>query len=158
MTAEDARIHTRYSTWASRRLLDAALALPPDDARKDLGVSHKSVMETLGHIHMADRAWLYRVLGDTMPQPTEALEIEWPRIREAWEKYAASLTDDMMARAIGYKDMAGNFHTSKIWQIVLHVVNHATLHRGQVMAMMRQLGVKPPQTDLMYFYREQKIN
>jgi uncharacterized damage-inducible protein DinB len=46
---------------------------------------------------------------------------------------------------------------SPIWQIVLHLVNHATLHRGQVMAMLRQLGAVPPPTDLMVYYREQKI-
>ena len=40
------------------------------------------------------------------------------------------------------------------WQIVMHVVNHATLHRGQAMGMLRQMGMAPPHTDLMMFYRE----
>jgi uncharacterized damage-inducible protein DinB len=39
-------------------------------------------------------------------------------------------------------------------QIVLHVVNHATLHRGQVMGMLRQMGTAPPNNDLMNYYRE----
>jgi uncharacterized damage-inducible protein DinB len=137
--------------------LDAALALPPEDAQKDLGSSHKGVLDTLNHIHMADRAWLYRVLGDTMPQPSETLQVEWPKIQEGWEKWAAALTDADMTHAIAYKDMKGNMHVSPIWQIVLHLVNHATLHRGQVMAMFRQLGVAPPPTDLIFYYREQKI-
>lgn len=157
MTAQDARTHIRYSGWASKRLLDAALKMEPEAAAKDMGSSHKGVLDTLNHIHMADRAWLYRVLGDTMEQPKEALEIEWPKIQERWKQWAEALKDEEMTRAIGYKDMKGNFHVSPIWQIVLHLVNHATLHRGQVMAMMRQAGVAPPSTDLIFYYREQKI-
>ena len=38
------------------------------------------------------------------------------------------------------------------WQIVMHVVNHATLHRGQIVGMLRQLGVKPPTTDIVFHY------
>ena len=36
----------------------------------------------------------------------------------------------------------------------MHVVNHATLHRGQAMGMLRQMGIEPPHTDLLYYYRE----
>jgi uncharacterized damage-inducible protein DinB len=157
MTAKEAQIHFQYSTWASARLLEAALKLSPEDANKDLGCSHKGVLETLNHIHMADRSWLFRVLGETMEQPTEALEVEWPKIQKKWEEWVDALKDEDMTRAIAYKDLKGNFHVSPIWQIVLHVVNHATLHRGQVMAMFRQLGQAPPPTDLIFYYREQKI-
>ena len=41
------------------------------------------------------------------------------------------------------------------WQIVMHVVNHGTLHRGQIVGMLRQLGVKPPATDIVFYYYEQ---
>ena len=47
----------------------------------------------------------------------------------------------------------GDPFETPLWQIVLHVVNHATLHRGQVMAMLRQLGIPPPPTDLISYYR-----
>ena len=43
-----------------------------------------------------------------------------------------------------------------IWQIVMHVVNHGTLHRGQIVGMLRQLGVKAPATDIVFYYYEQK--
>ena len=41
---------------------------------------------------------------------------------------------------------------ASVEQIVLHLVNHGTLHRGQVMGMIRQLGIVPPGTDLMHYY------
>ncbi len=154
MTTEDARTHLRYSGWASRRLLDAALQLPAEQIERDLKVSHKGVLGTLNHIHMADRAWLYRVLGEPMEQPQGSIEVEWSQIQRRWEEWCDSPAAADLDRVISYKDMKGNAHRSALSEIILHLVNHATLHRGQVMAMMRQLGVAPPPTDLIFYYRE----
>jgi uncharacterized damage-inducible protein DinB len=154
MTTEDARTHLRYSGWASRRLLDAALQLPPDDLHRDLKVSHKSLFETLNHIHFADRIWLCRVLGEPYEPAQGALEVEWPKLQRRWEEWADSPGAADLDRIIFYKDLKGNSHQAPLWQIILHLVNHATLHRGQVMAMMRQLGAVPPPTDLIFYYRE----
>ena len=156
LTAAELRTHLRYSTWASRRLLDAVLSLDPEQQRRDLGSSHKGLLDTLGHIHLADRIWLTRIQGQDYQPASDPIEVDWPRIQTAWEQWADSLTDPGVTRMVAYWDMKGNPYETPVWQICLHVVNHATLHRGQVMAMLRQLGVPPPATDLIYFYREQK--
>ena len=155
MTAAEARRHLAYSTWASKRILNAAQALPDDQRDRDLGASHKGVMHTLHHVVMADRNWLHRVLA-TPPPDAGRIEEEWPRLWKQWEDLAASWSDADLDRVIEYRDLKGNPHSSLLKEIVMHVVNHATLHRGQVMAMLRQLGVVPPPTDLIFFYREQK--
>ena len=67
-----------------------------------------------------------------------------------------SLTDQDLDRTITFKMLNGNPAEAPLTHVVLHVVNHATLHRGQVVAMIRQLGVKPPATDLIGYYRELK--
>jgi uncharacterized damage-inducible protein DinB len=159
MTADEARNHLRYSTWASRRLLDAALALDPELLHRDLGVPNKSVHGTLAHILMADRVWLARVSRRVLANPqeqTESVEAEWPRVQEQWGALAESWADADLSQVIEYKDLKGNPYATPLWQIVLHVVNHATLHRGQAMAMLRQVGVAPPPTDLIFYYREQQ--
>ena len=73
---------------------------------------------------------------------------------QKWISWADTLTDADIERVIEYKALDGKPLRTPLWQIILHVVNHATLHRGQAMAMLRQLGVKPPGTDLIYYYRE----
>ncbi len=159
MTADEARKHIRYSTWASRRLMDAALALDAEQRHRAMNVSHKSVHDTLAHILMADRIWLARVSGRVLSNPmeqTEAVEAEWPRVQQQWEALADAWNEADLVRVVVYKDMKGNPYETPLWQIVMHVVNHATLHRGQVMAMFRQLGVAPPPTDLIFYYREQQ--
>ncbi len=154
MTAEEARNHLRYSRWASSKLLDAAQQLDPEQLHREMNVSHKSIFSTLAHIHLADRVWIERVTGEKMEQP-EPLELAWPQVHKRWEEFLAGIKDSDLTRVIHYTDSRGNPYDSALWQIVLHVVNHATLHRGQVMAMFRQIGVAPPHTDLIFYFREQ---
>jgi uncharacterized damage-inducible protein DinB len=161
MTAEEARTHIRYSGWASRRLLDAAEALTEEQRTKSMGVSHGSIQETLGHIYFADRIWYKRTVEPelTMPPMTdmsslEAITLDWPNLQMKWEAWAETLTDQDMERMVQYKMMSGMAMESPRSHIVLHLVNHATLHRGQVVGMLRQLGVKPPITDLIFYLRD----
>lgn len=156
MTADEIRDHVRYSHWASRRLWDAVMKLAPDQQQRNLSVSHNSVLETLSHVYWADRAWLLRIRGEEMNTNLEPIESGWPVIQKGWEDWAAPLTDEGAARVVHYKNLKGDPSQTPVWQIVLHVVNHATLHRGQVMGMMRQLGGTPPPTDLIFYYRERQ--
>ncbi len=154
--------HLDYTLWASSKLLDAATRLTPDQISLDLKVSHTSVLATLQHIYYADRTWLARLTGrqipfaDPDPGPSlEDLKEDWPRAIAGLRAYVESSTDldaDLTATRLN-----GATFTCARWKIILHVVNHATLHRGQVMAMLRQLGQVPPATDLFYFYLQQNV-
>lgn len=157
MTAEEIRLHILYSGWASRKLLDAALALPEELQHRDFGVSHKSLFGTLEHIFFADRIWFARTVDPRVLESEEPLAVAWPRLQQRWEDWAAGLTAQDIVRVVDYKDLKGNQHYTPVWQIALHLVNHATLHRGQAMGLLRQLGVAPPPTDLIFYYREIKV-
>jgi uncharacterized damage-inducible protein DinB len=158
MTPAEAILHLRYSGWASRRLMDAARALPSDDLHRPLGVSHQSILGTLGHVYWADWIWCSRVVDPNVPRLAEVtfevLEEDWRVIQGKWEQWAEGIDAEGLARKIVYHGRDGNACQNEVWKLVLHVVNHATLHRGQVMGMLRQVGVKPPATDLLYYYRE----
>jgi uncharacterized damage-inducible protein DinB len=54
---------------------------------------------------------------------------------------------------VSYRDLKGNPWRTPLWQIVLHVVNHATHHRGQAAGFLRALGHAPPPLDLIAYYR-----
>jgi uncharacterized damage-inducible protein DinB len=155
--------HLRFSAWASARLLDAAAAVPAADARRDQGASFGSLEATLAHIFGADRIWLERI---TMPQPRltlrdadedqsiRALQLAWPAVHQGWIDWASSAGDQQACRVVRYQNLEGAWFATAAWQIVLHVVNHASYHRGQVVTLLRQLGYAPPRTDLIAFYRE----
>jgi uncharacterized damage-inducible protein DinB len=161
MTAAEARTHIRYSGWASRRLLDAAAALTEEQRTKPMGVSHESIQGTLGHIHFADRVWYKRTVEPELTMPSvdelssaEAITVDWPALQSKWEAWSDSLADRDLERVVIYKMLNGTSAESPASHVVLHLVNHATLHRGQVVGMLRQLSVKPPVTDLIFYLRD----
>jgi len=157
MTPAEIRTHLKYSTWASQRLLDAAKKLNPDDLTRNVGVSHQSILGTLSHIHFADRIWYSRVVDPNEPVIRESdlatLEKEWLAIQQKWEAWAEKVQDADLRRMIATKSLDGIPYEVATEKTVMHLVNHDSLHRGQVMAMIRQLGIAPPATDLMMYYR-----
>jgi uncharacterized damage-inducible protein DinB len=159
MTPDEIRTHLKYSTWASQRLLDAARKLNSDDLTRNVGASHSSILGTLSHIHFADRIWYSRVVDSSEPviresdQPT--LEREWPAVQQKWEAWADTVQAADLTRLVPCKSPDGLAYEIAAEKAVLHLVNHNSLHRGQVMGMIRQLGIAPPPTDLMMYYRLQ---
>jgi uncharacterized damage-inducible protein DinB len=159
--ADTLRTHLDYTTWATARLLAAAAELSPEERTRDLGTADKSVVGTLAHIFAADRVWMARIHGRPpgkfiTPEDRDLalLQREWPALLEVWKQWAAGLTDESPATVISYQDTKGNSYSSPLWQIVLHVVNHGTHHRGQVSGFLRAMGRVPPPLDLIAYYRE----
>lgn len=154
-------MHLDYSAWASQRLLDAAAELTEDELNRDFGTSEHSVLGTLVHVFAADRVWLYRLAGGENPgfvsdadRSFAVLENDWPAIHERWRIWAAELTDEAALAPLEYRDMKGNPYCQPVWQLVFHVVNHGTHHRGQVSGFLRAMGKTPPPVDLIHYYRQ----
>ena len=161
MTAQEARTHIQYTAWASRKMLDAVESLPESERTKENGVSHKSILGTLTHTYWADRVWYIRAVDSTMtmPQPGSSLTLdqlkqEWNDLLDRWQAWADKLTDSDLERVVHFTMLNGSPGAMPLVALLLHVVNHATLHRGQVMGMIRQLGIAPPATDFLFFYRD----
>lgn len=158
--ADTLRLQLDYSTWASLRLLDAAANLTPEELTRDFKTADKDVIGTLAHTFAADRVWLARVKGET-PGPfitpedrrLEVLQSDWPALHERWKLFAEPLSDQNVLEVISYKDTKGNSWQSPLWQILLHLVNHGTHHRGQVSGFLRAMGRTPPPVDLIAYYR-----
>jgi uncharacterized damage-inducible protein DinB len=156
MTSAEALLHLRYSAWASRKVMEAVRALPEADFQKPVGVSHGSLQGTLAHILYADWIWFTRVVApiEEPGQTREALERIWPELQDKWVAWAEGASDEEMDRVVEYESRLYGQMARPVWQILLHVVNHATLHRGQAMSMLRQMGIDPPHIDFMNFYQE----
>ena len=149
------RMQLDYSAWATQRLLDVAAKLPPEELTRDFQTADKCVLDTLAHIYAGDRMWLSQVLGApraTFVDPEDCdltlLQTEWPTLHQRWKLWMRDFSDaDVAEKKIVFEDMHGNPYTKPVWQIVLHLVNHATHHRGQASAVIR-----------IRFYRERARN
>ena len=103
--------------------------------------------------HVSRRQLAYFVVPSSSElERLTVLQHEWPALLARWQAWGDALQDASVA--VTYKDLQGNPHTTPLWQIVLHVVNHATHHRGQAAAMIRAMGHTPPPLDLIRYYRE----
>lgn len=161
MTPEILRSQLQYKHWQTRRLLDAVRALPADVYESTRGSSHGGIKGTLEHIYGSDLVWIRRIGGVpttradiVFPETLPALETSWLQLLADWQQWAASMPDQKWDAKLDYRLFNGSEWSTPLWQIVLHVVNHGTLHSGQVVTMLRQAGITPPQTDLIFFYRE----
>ncbi len=160
ISAGTLRTHLDYSEWASRRLVDAAAQLTPDELARDFQTADRSVLGTLVHVYAADRLWLSRFEGGPLAgfindadSSLQALQNDWPLLHERWKQWGAGLTDEKVLAPLAYSDMKGRPWNQPLWQLVMHVVNHGTHHRGQVSGFLRTMGHAPPALDLVHYYR-----
>ena len=162
MTLQDLRTMLDYHYWARDRLLDALEAVAPEQLTRDLGSSFKSIHETIVHTYSAEWAWHSRWQGTS---PTALLPADqFPdlaAVRSAWIELEAKLRtfvdglgENGVERVFEYKLLSGQAGATPFWQMLQHVVNHASYHRGQVTTMLRQLGAAPAKPmDMIAFYR-----
>lgn len=161
MTKADIVTLFDYDAWATGRILDVVGALSDEQYTKDLGSSFESVQSTLVHIYGADRLWLDRWLnrddGSGLQKemlPVETLKSRWADLRKELGAFLQSLTEDQLQSPLTYTDTKGRTHSQLLVQQLQHAVNHSTYHRGQVAAMLRQLGAQAVNTDLITYHRQ----
>jgi uncharacterized damage-inducible protein DinB len=149
----------RYSAWATDRILDSTASTPAEELHRDLGNSFGGVYGTLVHIYQGDAIWFDRLTDKPTTllsnyDPGTELPTRWRALHGRYVSWAENLGYAGWDRVVSYKDTKGNPYETPVWQIVLHVVNHATYHRGQIVTMLKQLGRSVVCTDLIVYYRE----
>jgi len=159
VSVDTLRLQLDYSAWASQRLMDAAAKLSPEELTRDFKTADKTVLDTLVHIYAADRIWLARVMAEpraTFIDPADRdltlLQTEWPALHQRWKLWLRDFNDDDVLRLIAFKNIKGLAYSQPAWQIILHLVNHGTHHRGQVSGFLRTMGYTPQPLDLMAYY------
>jgi uncharacterized damage-inducible protein DinB len=164
MTSQALQSLIDYHYWARDRVLDATAALDIEEFVRPRGSSFSSIRDTLAHTYFAEWVWYSRWQGQfptEMPSATQfenldALRRRWAELEVQFRAFTAPMSDQDVARVLEYRLFSGVTSTAPIWQMVQHVVNHASYHRGQVTTMLRQAGVSAPKSmDLITFYREQ---
>jgi uncharacterized damage-inducible protein DinB len=151
-----------FNRWANDRILDATSALPPDELERDLHSSFPSIRDTLVHMLFAEWVWLARWQGTSpVEAPADwdltthaAIRARFAEVDVDRATYLEQLTDRDLQSVIAYRNTRGDPYQNPLWQLLRHVVNHATYHRGQVTTMLRQLGRAAVSMDLVQYYRE----
>ena len=148
-----------YHEWAYRRLFEQVATLDDARYRADCGLFFGSLHGTLNHLAVGDRLWLARVRHE--PAPFSRLDAEAATDcsglkhfilagAEAWRAEVARYTDAQLLAPLEYRTVAGLPQQRQLLDIITHVVNHGTHHRGQASAALTTMGQPAPVIDYIY--------
>lgn len=153
-----------YNAWANTRLYRMAAELPDTEYRRDVGAYFKSLHGTLNHLLVADRIWLRRLTGtgelptrldailyEDLASLTQARRVEDERL----VRFVAHSTENDLSGTFEYRLLSGAQQQQKVREVLAHVFNHQTHHRGQAHGILTTLGVKEPDSlDVLWLLRE----
>jgi uncharacterized damage-inducible protein DinB len=150
-----------YNAWANRVFFDALAAVPAAVYLRDLKSSHGGLHGTLCHIVWAEELWLARWLARPGPAVAQGKDLatlaaaraRWERVEAERDHFLAALSERRLADAVVVKPTTGGEFVHTFRQMFRHAVDHSSYHRGQLVTLLRQVDVTPPQTGLIVYYR-----
>ncbi len=154
--------YTAYEIWANEQLLNLAVELSPEEQNRPLVSSFPSVHKTFLHMWDAASAWWQRLqMHEQVVMPSLSFHPGMKDIANGllqqnrqWHSFVKDASEEMLLASLPYKNMKGQPFVQPVFEIVMHLSNHGTYHRGQVVTLLRQLDVeKIPQTDYILFTR-----
>ena len=155
--------YAAYNLWANQKLCEVILALPAEMQQRELPSSFTSIHKTILHMWDAESIWWQRLkLQENVVRPSdtfsgtteEAIQSLMHQCRQ-WETWTGSATDMVLQHVFSYYNTKREQFKQPTYQVLLHLMNHDTYHRGQLVNMLRQLGQqKIPQTDFIVWSRK----
>ena len=170
MTLDDICLLFSYDRWANRRVFHAVSKLSTEQFTRDLGTSFSSIRDTL--LHVIGGEWIWLQYWPAMPVPeervaelktrrdeeflserfrsAEEVNAKWLEVEQQQMKFLEDLTEEALHQPIEFRAAP-----IELVDLMLHVINHSTYHRGQIALMLRQVGAVPIATDYHVFRVEQ---
>jgi len=163
MDAATACLFAQYRAWADTLTYDAVSALPQGEAEKPRPTLFKTIIGTLNHNYLIDRIWQAHLEGSDhgFTARNLVLHAELPALFAAQQAmnrwfiaWSAAQSDASLSETIRFRFIGGAAGAMSRGAILLHVVNHATYHRGWIAEMFFQVPARNPTTDLPVFLAE----
>ncbi len=157
---ETARVLAQYKSWADKRTFDSVAALRPEELTRERPTLFKTIIGTMNHSYVVDLIWqahlqgrAHGFRGRNLVLHEELSEL-WRAQQEFnnWLKgWAAAQSETALHETVRFRYVSGEEGALTRGAILLHIVNHATYHRGWVSDLFFQVPGKPPTTDLCVF-------
>ena len=150
-----------YNSWANERVLESLRLIGQEFFTSNKQASHGSIRGIIAHIAAAESIWLERWQGSSparlLPESEfETVEIATLRLRRIdndLQEFTSQLTQADLDASRGYKTTEGKAYSNVLSDMLLHVVNHSSYHRGQITTLLLQSGAVPQSTDFILFIR-----
>ncbi|MBL0181593.1 MAG: DinB family protein [Chitinophagaceae bacterium] len=154
--------YAAYNAWASKLLFERISKLSEEEINKEIVSSFPSVYKTVQHMWLAEEVWWQRLKlvehielqSDKFTGSFNEMAAHLSKQSQQWVAWVDGATDNQFEHVFAY---VRNKEQQKmpVYEMLQHVFNHGTYHRGQLVTMLRQLGAdKIPQTDFTVFCRK----
>jgi uncharacterized damage-inducible protein DinB len=163
VTKSDARTLTRYNAWANGLIFEAVAALPEGEATRPRRSVFRNMVHTLNHNYVIDRIFQAHLEGrehgyaarNTADHPPLAELWRAQQEVDQWYVCAYEAMDEArLNQTVKFSFVGGGEGAMTCGEILQHVVNHTSYHRGFVAQMMHDVPARPPTTDLTVFLRD----
>jgi uncharacterized damage-inducible protein DinB len=159
----------KYHVWANQRLFEHLKSLPDESIDRQVESVFSSIREVLDHISQVDTLWLSVMSGDSFQKTMDVIKLHEGKAAglslneiqhlfgetvQSYTRFFERLKDPDEQITIRHPRF-GSLETS-VAELVYHVVNHGTYHRGNITAMLRQMGYAGVPTDYVFFLAGQR--
>ncbi len=153
---------SEYNIWANDRVCDWLGKISEEQWKQPLVSSFRSIYETILHVASAEKIWVERLqkktshelLSETFTGSKEDLLKTWKEISLSLKKLMEEMPEEQFQQKLLFKNTKGIEYHQPYYQLLAHVINHATYHRGQVVTMLRQVGfTEVNSTDITTYFR-----
>jgi uncharacterized damage-inducible protein DinB len=152
-----------YHVWANQLLLHSINTLPEEKQKQEVASSFSSLYKTVLHLLDAESIWWQRLkLQERISRPGDQFNGSMKELSElllqqnkVWKEWIATAGEHQLQHQFKYQNSKRESFKQPVYEMLLHLFNHGTYHRGQLVTMLRQLGVeKIPQTDFIVWSRK----
>jgi len=165
MRPNEIRMVYEYGYWAFEKVWECVMQLTDEQFVEELGYSRGSIRHQVVHMMSATQRWIIRLKQEPM-QPYPAFEdfntraatkAKWDELRAEAMAYVNSLSEADLDSVIHWELPARKLSAENAcWEILLHVANHATDHRAQILAMLNQhFDIDTPEQDMLFYLLEE---
>ena len=152
-----------YNVWANKKIIDRISLLPVELVDKETPSSFPSIYKTLLHLWDVESIWLQRLkLAEHIEVPSASFEgnllemmTAWSKISQQWDQWITQTNEANLVHVFAYQNSKREQFKQPVYEMIMHLFNHQTYHRGQIITIFHAVGVdKIPATDFIAFCRK----
>lgn len=156
-----------YNIWANNRVCNWLDKISDEQWNQPVVSSFDSICKTILHIANAEKIWKERIikqpdhemLSETFKGSKEDLIKIWKELSLSFKKVIEGMPQDLFEQNLFYRNTKGIEYNLPYYQLLAHVFNHSTYHRGQVVTMLRNLDfMDVNSTDITTYFNDRKSN
>ncbi len=141
-----------YNAWAQEKVLATLEAMDPKQV-------DESLLKVTSHILTASQTWLSRLMVVPPMDMSKSLTLVECRelfesLKKNWKNYLEGLSEEDLMKKKDYQNTKGVAFENNLSDILAHLVNHSTYHRGQIASLIKKAGTVPPVTDFIAYVRQ----